>query len=117
MDNQAVLGALPERKPKPAQSLIDQILSQVETVWQRASDPTFRLEIGWVKGHSGIKGNEKVNAEAKEAAKGQSSRTRSLPDFLTGGDLPMSISAQRQAFEAAMLERWRKEWGESPRHV
>ena len=90
-----MLGALAEHKPKPAQSIIDQILSQVETVWQRASDPTFRLEIGWVKGHSRIEGNEKVNAEAKEVAKGQSSRACSLPDFLTGGDLPMSISVQR----------------------
>ena len=70
LDNQAVLGALAERKPKLAQSIIDQILSQVETVWQRASDPTFQLEIGWVKGYSRIEGNEKVDAEAKEAAKG-----------------------------------------------
>ena len=34
LDIQAVLGALAEHKPKPAQSIIDQILSQVETVWQ-----------------------------------------------------------------------------------
>ena len=75
------------------------------------------MEIGWVKGHSGIEGNQKVNTEAKEVAKGQSSQAHSLPDFLIGGDLPMSISVQCQAFEAAMLERWRKEWVDSPRHV
>ena len=41
LDNQAVLGALAEHKPKLAQSIIDQISSQGETVWWRASDPMF----------------------------------------------------------------------------
>ena len=62
-------------------------------------------------GHSGIEGNEKVDTEAKEAAKGQSSRACSLPDFLAGGDLQMGISAQHQAFEAAILERWERNGG------
>ena len=34
------------------------------------------MEIGWVRGHNGTEGNEKVDGEAKEAAKGCTSTAR-----------------------------------------
>ena len=43
--------------------------------------------------HSGVEGNEKVDGEAKDAAKGRTSQEHNLPSFLTTGKLPVSMSA------------------------
>ena len=48
-------------------------------------EPAYSLEIGRVRGHSGIEGNEKVDKVAKEVAKGCSSWLRNLPEFLSSG--------------------------------
>ena len=74
LDNWAVLGTLMTCKPKPGQNIIYEVISQVEYIWWRATNPAFRLEIGWVKGHSGVKGNKRVDMEAKEASWGRTSR-------------------------------------------
>src|SRR6266481_8815110 len=117
LDNQAVLGALSIRKPKPAQIIIDEIIVQIEETWQQARHPTFRLEIGWIKGHSRVEGNEKANQEAKKAAGGQASRVRMLPRFLMEEPLSLSTSALRQAFNAGLLSRWRNVWATFPRYM
>ena len=48
LDNQAVLGALHIRKPSPAQTIIDEILVQMERNWARVHDPAYTLEVTWV---------------------------------------------------------------------
>src|SRR6266481_8557687 len=105
LDNQAVLGALSIRKPKPAQTIIDKIIAQIKETWQQARHPAFRLEIGWIKGHSGVEGNEKADQEAKKAAGGQASRVRMLLRFLMEEPLLLSTSALRQAFDAGLPSR------------
>jgi len=105
LDNQAVLGVLVIHKPKPAQYLIDEILSQAEELWWCARDLAYGLEIGWVKGHSGVEGNKRVDKEAKEAVKGHSSQPRNLQKILSAGPLPESLSARRQAFDESLMER------------
>ena len=105
IDNQAVLGALAIRKVKPGQNIIDEIISQVKNTWRWSGNVGFQLELGWVKGHSGVEGNKRVNREAREATKGRSSRMHSLPSFLTKKDLPKSIMAQRQMYNASLMER------------
>ena len=90
---------------------------QVENIWKWARHPAFRLEIGWVKGHSGVEGNEKADEEAKEAENGRMSQACNLPSFLTEGKLPKSISVQRQAFNVVMMERWKMEWKGSPHYA
>ena len=73
--------------------------------------------IEWVRGHSGTEGNEKVDAEAKLAAKGRSSRARCLPDFLSMGVLPKSISVRRQEYDARLKDTWAQAWAASPRYA
>jgi len=85
-------------------------------VWGQAHDPAFRLEIGWVRGHNGTEGNERVDGEAKEAAKGRTSLACNLPCFLATGALPLSTAAARQASNSLMHALWRKEWAGSPWH-
>ena len=108
IDNQAVLGTLAICKVKPAQNIIDKIISQVENTWGWAGNPGFQLELGWVKGHSGVEGNEWVDWEAKEATKGRSSWMCSLPSYLTEKDLLKSIMAQRQMYDASFMEDGRR---------
>ena len=115
LDNQAVLGTLSLRGPRPSQYLIDEITRQVDSIWEWACDPAFRLEIGWVRGHNGTEGNEKVDGEAKEAAKGRMSTARNLHSFLTDKTLPLSSSATKQASDALLHGMWRSEWATSPR--
>ena len=78
------------------QAIIDKIIVQMERNWAGASNPAYTLDVTWVQGHSRVKGNERVDCEAKEAAKGCSSQKRNLPKFLTKVPLLKSISVQQQ---------------------
>ena len=117
LDNQAVLGALHICKPSPTQVIIDEIIAQMERNWAGASNPAYTLDVTWVWGHIGVEGNERVNREAKEAAKGHSSQKRNLPKFLTKAPLPKSISAQWQEFNTELMRRWKHKWAKSPWHT
>jgi len=46
LDNKAVLGVLMACRSRPAQKIIDKIISQMEDIWHNATDPAFQLEIG-----------------------------------------------------------------------
>ena len=97
------MGALHIRKPSPVQVIIDKIIVQMERNWAGASNPTYTLDVTWVRGHSGVKGNGRVDCEAKEVAKGRSSQKRNLLKFLTKAPLPKSISVQWQEFTAVCI--------------
>ena len=117
IDNQAVINLLSIHKPKSAQYLIDKIFQQIDNLWERATHPTYALEIMWIKGHSSSVGNEEVDREAKKAAEGNSSRIGALPSLLAEGSLPLSVIAMRQAFAAKLWHMWKTNWKESPRFV
>ena len=105
LDNQAILGALHICKPSPMQAVIDKIIVQMERNWAGASNPAYTLNVTWVWGHSRVEGNERVDHEAKEAAKGHSSQKRNLLEFLTKALLPKSISVQWQE----LTQSWYKD--------
>ena len=113
-DSQAVLMAMTARTSGPAQSIIDEALAQIERNWVASRHPAYRLEITWVKGHNGVEGNKKADAEAKLAAKGRTSWRCNLPAFLTEFDLPQSIAARRQAYNEVLDKTWGQEWVASP---
>ena len=61
-----------------------------------------------------MEGNEKVDGEAKEAAKGRTSTAHNLPSFLTDEILPLSSSATKQASNVLLHGMWRSKWATSP---
>ena len=70
----------------------------------------------WTPGHKGIKGNEKVDTEAKRAAEDGSSTRKDLPSFIWCKTLPTSISATRCYLKREIKNRWNSKWSESPRY-
>jgi len=59
-------------------------------------DPNMnRFHLVWILGHSGVKGNKKVDEEAKRAARGDSSPQHMLPPILRR-QLPRSRAALNQ---------------------
>ena len=71
----------------------------------------------WTPGHEGIEGNEKADEAAKDAASGQTSKTKDLPPFLRRKPLPVSISATKQLLKKKMKARWQIEWKTSKRYA
>lgn len=68
VDNQATIKALDDPKPGPGRHLSDRIHTAHKKLRERM--PNAKIIVRWVPGHAGIPGNEKVDVEAKRAAKG-----------------------------------------------
>jgi len=103
--NQAVIASMDIQKLKLGQYSIEEFLWQTEHKWRQADRTTYKLEVTWVKGHTNIEGNERVDAEAKLAMKGKSSKAHNLPDYLKEDKLPLSAVAVKQEFEKKLLRR------------
>jgi ribonuclease HI len=146
LDNQAVIQALGDQKPKPGHYLLDKIHDLAEDFqivearkrgeglaglrlgggvklnsngsfsWRKDRiQRTSKLTVAWVPGHVRIEGNEAVDAEAKKAAEGHSSELKKLPPFLRRKSLPVSVSANKQAYLASLKNTWTNEWRQSVR--
>ncbi|KAF9538328.1 hypothetical protein CPC08DRAFT_602382, partial [Agrocybe pediades] len=74
----------------------------------------IKFSIRWISAHSDVAGNERVDEEAKEAAKGNTTPTLFLPPLLRR-PLPIGKSALLQKAKEARKEEWRTEWNTSPR--
>jgi len=109
-DNQAVIAALAILKPKPAQSIVDEVLLQAEVVCKRAEHPEYRLEVSWVRG-TAVFSAIWVDVAAKEAVQ---EGGVSFPPLSSGSSLTFSVSAVRQAFATGLRARWKSLWGSSP---
>ena len=108
IDNQAVISSLANPKAVPGQYLTRHLLLL-------ANDLPCTLGIHWISSHSKVKGNEKVDQLAKEAAEGRSSARIRLPHILRT-PLPVSASAIKQEFHRKINVKWIKEWEISVRY-
>jgi ribonuclease HI len=117
LDNQVVITSLDTGKPKSGQNVIGEFLQQIERKWKRSNKATYWLDVTWVKGHLNIEGNERVDEEAKKAAKGKMSKERKLPGFLSESPPPLSTSAICQEYERKLKEEWKARWEELPQHL
>jgi ribonuclease HI len=147
IDNQAVIQALQNQKPKSGHYLLDKVhdmaedFQMAEARKRKRGEAGYRmgggitrnalggfewktrrfkkcsdLSIQWIPGHSGLRGNEEVDTEAKRAAEGFTSRSKDLPPFLRGKPLPLSASSAKQSYYKQIRNRWANEWKLSPRY-
>jgi ribonuclease HI len=138
MDNQAIIMALGNQLSHAGQYILDAIhksakrlhakqdrlinrADRIEAIeagddWIGRKHGVIDLQIHWVPGHCGFEPNERVDEEAKKAAKGESSDTKLLPPLLRKC-LPISISAIRQENTAKLKKRWERKWKTSAREA
>jgi len=131
IDNQATIRAIQNNARQPAQYLIDEIHRTADALQghledERQQDQPYRLgneteaesheliSFTWVAGHMDSVGNERADVLAKEAAEFGSSNQNDLPVFLHR-QLPISISATKQAINAGIKKQMKEWWQRSPR--
>ena len=137
LDNQATLHTLNNEKTKPSHYLLDHIHKAVEKLnkkQDKIQNPAVfwntchtdnciiaklsgvvDLRLQWIPGHVDFTLNEKADAEAKRAARGQPSTSTSLPKLLRKS-LLHSILALHQNQKAEIQRKWLCRWKASPRY-
>jgi ribonuclease HI len=93
VDSQAALRTTGSTTGASGQYLADEVHEGVHAVKKRHKNAS--MDMRWTLGHVGVEGNEKVDAEAKKAAQGQSSPDSHLPRSYRG-ILPRSKAAAKK---------------------
>ena len=107
IDNQSVIASLSNPKATSGQYLTNHLTLL-------ANELPCKLGIHWISSHSKVRGNEKVDELAKEAASGQGSARDNLPHILRT-PLPTSASAAKQAYHSKLKDKWEDYWEASSR--
>lgn len=107
IDNQSIIAAMTNPKAKSGQYLIKHLNLLANAL-------ACHLGLHWISSHSKVKGNEKADELAKEAANGTSSARINLPHILRN-PLPTSASAMKQEYHSKLRDKWEKYWEESDR--
>jgi ribonuclease HI len=112
LDNTAVIKASTTQTNKPSQYLLEHLHKALENLDE---DLAERIELIWIPGHTGAKGNEEADKAAKRAAQGNSSAKEAIPEILRK-DLPVSLSALRQILTTSVRREWASAWATSKRY-
>ena len=111
-DNQAAITALTTDSPGPARHIVDMVHERHRMLMTRHG--AARVTVHWIPGHSGVRGNERADINAKRAARGDSSPTKTLPACLRKA-LPVSKTAIRRQYNKRSMEEATRQWRASPR--
>lgn len=115
LDNQAVIKALTLRTHNPSHYLIDLFHAEFQRLTELPQHEHLEVEVAWVRGHTGNKGNERADHEAKKAAQGKVTATNRLPTSLRT-PLPHSVSALKMAQLQKIKTRNAADFALSPRY-
>ncbi|KAF5335307.1 hypothetical protein D9611_011657 [Ephemerocybe angulata] len=112
-DNQSILKAMQSGRPGPAQYLQDEFYRLADALKEEGTN-RIKFTLKWISAHSDVKRNEKVDEEAKKAARGTTTFALGLPPMLRPG-LPRSISTLKEETRNEARKRWTELWRESKR--
>jgi hypothetical protein len=115
IDNQAAIKAFTLDLRSPGHHLIREALHiarKISKEKKKGGKGKDVITIRWTAGHEGIKGNELVDREAKEAAKGRTSDMKLLPHYLRKPVL-INSSAVKKAHNEHLAKEWREDWRNS----
>ncbi len=115
VDNQAAIKAFTLDLRNPGHHLTREALriaSKISKDKKKMGKGKDALTIRWMAGHEGIEGNELVDREAKEVAKGHTSDMKLLPSYLRK---PMLInsSAVKKMHNESLAKEWQEDWRNS----
>jgi len=113
-DNQAAIKAVHKELSTPTHILAKDTLRSAKQISKSRGNRRYILTIRWTAGHMGLEGNEKVDEEAKKAAKGQSTTSSLLPNVLRR-KLKFSTAALKQRHNMLTKSSWKKSWDNSTR--
>ena len=108
IDNQAIISSMKNLKATSGQHLIKHLTLLANNVG-------CNLTVRWISSHSKVRGNEKVDELAKDAANRHSSERIRLPHILRS-PLPISASATKQAYHRKLKGKWEENWENSTRY-
>jgi ribonuclease HI len=111
VDNQGVIMSLSKQKGGSGQHLIDAYRRDLERARVHGA---VTITVKWISSHSGVEGNEAVDVAAKEAAGGQSSNKKHVPDKFHL-KLPLSKAAIKQTKKAELQQKELEGWQKSTR--
>lgn len=115
-DNQAAIRSTSSIKPKSGHHLVDLFTKKLKGA--RRVNTNLNLTIRWIAGHMEVKGNERADELAKEAAEGQCSNDRKLPPELRAGkSLPISKSAVKTTFKKDLQKQAKADQGKEERII
>jgi ribonuclease HI len=96
-DNQPFIRSATRPKAAPGQYLLQNFNKE-------ANNSQASITLKWISGHSKVRGNEKADSLAKEAALGRANRRDELPPILQK-TLPTSISSKNKAHMDQLKEK------------
>jgi ribonuclease HI len=112
LDNQAAIQMTRRERAIPGQYLVNAVHRQIQGVVELQAGA--RVVMRWVPGHEGVEGNERVDKEAKRAAKGETSHEWEIP-IECQGVLPISRAAETQRHNEELKRQARAVFAKSPR--
>ncbi|KAF5331423.1 hypothetical protein D9611_011884 [Ephemerocybe angulata] len=112
-DNQSILKAMQSGRPGPAQYLQDEFYRLADTLKNEGME-RIKFTLKWISAHSDVARNERVDEEAKKAARGTTTFALGLPPLLRPG-LLRSISTLKEETRNEARKRWIEMWKGSKR--
>ncbi|KAF8955043.1 hypothetical protein BDZ97DRAFT_1675394 [Flammula alnicola] len=114
IDNQPSIRRHSDRKPGAGAYLVHEAHHIFQEI--KARYPRTKITLRWIPSHTGIRGSDLVDKEAKVAATKGAAKNKGSNFGILKKPLPVSKSAWKQALRSKVKECYRKKFKSSPRY-